>query len=233
MPLLSKNCADWDALALHPDDVLASHRAQGNVMGVLIVLPFCRCSFRDYFKTRLSDFAESLIAGLSMSSGSTRTSSGRSKLPRTGRCRRRKDHHDTACHVWSLRCGAFSDQMRCVRPCMTARFRVTICVGRSPTRTNCAGSSRSRIRRSCGSPNMPNARLAPNIKGKSNILQDIGPTGSGSSSPQDLGHDIVSEIRFIAAGLSRNKRGGCSAQAEVGSWPPLTVRDSGQRLLFA
>jgi hypothetical protein len=76
---------------------------------------------------------------------------------------------------------------------------------------------------------MPNARLAPNIKGKSNILQDIGPTGSGLSSPQDLGHDIVSEIRFIAAGLSRNKKGGCSAQAEVGSWPLLrfATRDSG------
>src|SRR5690606_12014992 len=97
---------------------------------------------------RLRLSAAATTAGWLALSGSHSTKVGLSQLAITLQVGRWKDHHCTACHLRSP--SNRSDHIRCAHSEVTARLRVTTCVGRSPSSTRRRGSSRSQIRRSSG-----------------------------------------------------------------------------------
>jgi len=121
------------------------------------------------YRGRLRLLADATIAGWLRFRCSSSTSLGRSQLAMTVQFGRWKDHHCTACHFRTPMAGERCDQMRCAHSEVTARLRVTICVGRSPSSTRRCGSSRSQMRRSSGSSYTPSVLRAPGTAGNSNI----------------------------------------------------------------
>ena len=122
-----------------------------------------------FYRGRLRLLAAATTAGWSRLRCSSSTSLGRFQLAMTVQVGRWNDHHCTACHFRSSMAGERWDQIRCAHSEVTARLRVTICVGRSPSSARRCGSSRSQMRRSSGSSYTPSVFRAPGTAGKSNI----------------------------------------------------------------